>query len=140
MIVFDTNVVSELMREHPSPRVATWAQSQVKGQVCTTAVTVAEVRFGIERLPKGRRKDELAATADEIFAQLDNVVWPFDAAAAAAYADIVGHRERAGRPIEGFDAQIAAICRVRKADLATRDVGGFMDTGIRVLDPWQLGG
>lgn len=140
MIVLDSNVVSELMRERPSSTVVQWARSQVADEVCTTSVTVAEVRFGIERLPDGRRKDLLRSTADEIFTQLTDVVWPFDTKAAERYADIVARRERAGRPIDGFDAQIAAICHTRRADLATRDVSGFADTGIRVIDPWQFEG
>lgn len=140
MIVLDSHVVSELMRERPSSTVVQWARSQVADEVCTTSVTVAEVRFGIERLPNGRRKDLLRSTADEIFTQLTDVVWPFDTKAAERYADIVARRERAGRPIDGFDAQIAAICHTRRADLATRDVSGFADTGIRVIDPWQFEG
>lgn len=140
MIVLDSNVVSELMRERPSSTVVQWARSQVADEVCTTSVTVAEVRFGIERLPDGGRKDLLRSTADEIFTQLTDVVWPFDTKAAERYADIVARRERAGRPTDGFDAQIAAICHTRRADLATRHVSGFADTGIRVIDPWQFEG
>ena len=60
-------------------------------------------------------------------------VLPFDSAAARAYAEIVAHRRRLGRPISQFDAQIAAICRSRSAQLATRNVCDFVDTGIGVL-------
>jgi len=61
----------------------------------------------------------------------------FAAAAAASYAGIVSHRDRAGTPISGFDAQIAAICLIHGARLATRSVKDFQDTGIDIIDPWQ---
>ena len=61
---------------------------------------------------------------------------PFDAAAAPHYAEIASKRERSGKPISGFDALIAAICRSRSAALATRSVSDFDGTGIEIIDPW----
>lgn len=63
----------------------------------------------------------------------------FDAAAAAHHPLVVGRRDRAGLPIDGFDAQIAAICRTHGAALATRNVKDFADTGVDLIDPWQVG-
>lgn len=137
MIVVDTNVASELMRPSPSEAVRDWVSSQSAGELCTTAITVAEIRDGLERLAEGRRKDRLRAAADEVFTAFSEYVLPFDAGAAARYALIVSHRDRIGLPIEGFDAQIAAICRARGAILATRNVKDFRDTGIGLIDPWQ---
>ena len=137
MIVVDTNVVSELMRPSPAPQVREWVTAQRPDQLCTTAVTVAEIRYGLERLPGGRRKDSLLTTATEVFAAFSEFVQPFDADAAIWYATIVAHRDRLGLPIDGFDAQIAAICRTRGAALATRNAKDFRETGIDVIDPWQ---
>ena len=137
MIVVDTNVVSELMRKSPDPAVRDWVRAHPGRELCTTAVTLAEIRYGIERLPAGHRKDLLATTADDLFAAFEDQVLPFDAAAATRYAAIVARRDRAGRPIDGFDAQIAAICRAREAPLATRNVKDFEDAGIDIIDPWQ---
>jgi predicted nucleic acid-binding protein len=103
----------------------------------TTAITLAEIRYGIERLPDGRRKDVLRITTDNVFAAFEERVLPFDATAAVQYATIVSDRDRAGQPIDGFDAQIAAICRTRRAALATRNGKDFHGTGIDVIDPWQ---
>jgi predicted nucleic acid-binding protein len=136
MIVADTNVVSELMRPSPSPALRTWLSGQTAGDLYTTAITVAEIRYGLERLPSGRRKDRLRAAADEVFAALSEFVLPFDAGAAVHYARIVRHRDEAGLPIGRSDAQIAAICRARGAALATRNIKDFLDTGIEVIDPW----
>ena len=137
MIVVDTNVVSELMRPKPSSAVVTWVDSQMAGELYTTSVTVAEIRYGIERLPEGERRDLLAATAAEVFTTFAEHVLPFDLRAAARYGTIVAGRERAGAPITGFGAQIAAICQAHEATLATRNGKDFDGTGIEVLDPWQ---
>ena len=137
MIVVDTNVVSELMRSNPSPAVASWVDSQPASELYTTSITVAEIRYGIERLPEGERRDVLVATAAEVFTSFAEHVLPFDIRAAARYGRIVADRERAGAPITGFDAQIAAICQSHDATLATRNGKDFDGTSIEVLDPWQ---
>ncbi|MGH7744579.1 MAG: type II toxin-antitoxin system VapC family toxin [Candidatus Dormibacteria bacterium] len=136
MIVIDTNVVSEMMRDEPDRKVPAW--SETVGRLHTTAITLAQVDYGIARPPEGRRQDRLAATAAEVFADFDEVTVAFDARAARRYGDIVVGRERAGHPIATADAQIAAICAAREATLATRNTGDFDDTGIIVVDP--LGG
>ena len=139
MIIVDTNVVSELMRLSPDTRVRDWVNARAPGELYTTAVTVAEIRYGLERLPDGRRKESLLATATEVFAAFSEFIQPFDADAAAWYATIVAGRDRLGLPIDGFDAQIAAICRTRGAALATRNAKDFRETGIDVIDPWHEG-
>ncbi len=139
MIVVDTNVTSELMRPVPSPAVTAWVRARSATELYTTSITLAEVRYGIERLSDGRRKDLLRAMAEDVFSAFANHVLAFDATAAVDYARIVSSRDRAGAPIDGFDAQIAAICRVHGATLATRNVKDFHDTGIDVTDPWQAG-
>jgi toxin FitB len=93
------------------------------------------LRFGTA-LPDGRRKQVLLAAADDIFSTFEDQVLPVDAAAAEHYAAITSRRERAGKPIAGFDALIAAVCRCQSAALATRNVSDFDGTGIEVIDPW----
>ena len=137
MIVVDTNVVAELMRPSPALQVREWVTAQAPGELCTTAITIAEIRYGLERQADGRRKDSLLAAATEVFAAFSEYIQPFDAGAAIWYATIVAHRDRLGLPIDGFDAQIAAICRTRGAALATRNAKDFRDTGVDMIDPWQ---
>jgi toxin FitB len=137
VIIVDTNVVSELMRPSPSSQVRDWVSAQPPGELCTTAITVAEIRYGLERLADGRRKQSLLSAATEVFATFSDYIQPFDADAAIWYATIVARRDRLGLPIDGFDAQIAAICRIRGAALATRNAKDFRETGIDVIDPWQ---
>lgn len=137
MIVVDTNVTSELMKPAPSPVVVGWVRGHNATELYTTSITLAEISYGIGRLPDGRRKDLLAAAAEEVFSAFAEQILAFDTAAAMQYGPIVSHCEGAGAPIEGFDAQIASICRAHDATLATRNVKDFRDTGIAVVNPWR---
>jgi hypothetical protein len=138
MIIIDTNVASELMRPEPSELVQDWAAANAGAGLCLTAVTVAEIRYGLERLAEGRRKERMKAAAQDVFAAFSDHVLPFDADAAAHYAQVVTHRDALGLPIEGFDAQIAAICRTHDVALATRNTKDFLETGIDLINPWQV--
>ena len=138
MIVLDTNVVSELMRRAPEPEVVRWVDAFDETDVFITAVTAAELMYGVARLPEGRRKERLVVQVGALLAEdFANQVLPFDDLAAIQYADIVATRERSGRPISMADAQTAAICRQWSAGVATRNVGDFTDTGIQVVNPWH---
>ncbi len=139
MIVVDTNVASELMRPSPAVAVRDWVHSQDGRDLCTTAITVAEIRYGIERLPSGRRKEALKAAVAEVFGMFAEQILSFETAAAEQYALVVSYRDGLGLPIDGFDAQIAAICRARGAALATRNLADFQETGVDVINPWQAG-
>jgi predicted nucleic acid-binding protein len=136
VIILDTNIVSELMRQSPARTVADWSLSQDARDLFTTSVTLAEVRYGIERLPDGQRKAQLRAKAADIFFALADKVLPFDARAALRYATLMADRGRAGQPMAGFDAQIAAICLSYSATLATRNLKDFQQTGLDLINPW----
>ncbi len=139
MIVLDTNVLSELMRRRPTARVVRWVDKQEASGLAITAVTAAELLYGVARLAEGARKTELAAAAAALVREdFADRVLPFDAVAAAHYAELVAERERQGRPVSVSDGQIAAICRCRSACLATRNVRDFSDVGIELVDPWTL--
>ena len=138
MIFVDTNVISEVMRTEPNKSVLAWMDGLRRNDVGITAVSIAEILYGIGSLPEGKQTNKLleAATVvfDEYFAGL---IYPFDHLAAVEYADIVIRRVRMGNPISMPDAQIAAICRVSGADLATRNTKDFQNTGLALIDPWQ---
>jgi predicted nucleic acid-binding protein len=140
VIVLDTNVISELARQVPDPGALTWLDSLEISEVATTAVTAAELRYGVARLPDGHRKRELAVVIRGLLTEdFYGRVLPFDERASVRYADIVTGRKRIGRPIGVADAQIAAICRDSGAILATRNTADFEETGIELIDPWKLG-
>ena len=136
MIVLDTNVVSELMKESPDRAVWQWVQANLGEELCTTAITLAEIHDGIERLPGGRRRRQVRDAADEPFAFVEDEILSFTAEAAMAYPVVMRDRRRAGLPIEPMDAQIAAICLVESAALATRNTEDFARTGVELVNPW----
>ena len=138
MIILDTNVISELTRPVPDSGVIAWLDSQPAEETAVTAITVAELRYGVRRLPDGRRKAELSeAVSALVDTDFRGRVEAFDVLAAEQYADVVTIRERAGRPISTSDAQIAAICRVLNATLATRNTADFTGTGVDLINPWK---
>jgi toxin FitB len=140
VIVLDTSVISELARQVPDSGVLSWLDSLEVAEVATTAVTAAELRYGVARLPDGHRKRELAVVIRGILAEdFHGRVLPFDERASVRYADIVIGRERIGRPIGIADAQIAAICRDSEAILVTRNIADFEETGIELINPWKIG-
>ena len=137
MIVLDTNVVSELMRDEPHAEVIVWLDDRPTRELFVTAVTEAEVRTGIAFLPEGKRRRGIAEAADRVLGGLfAGRVLPFDSGTARVYAEIAAARRTAGRPLSLADGQIAAIARSRGMALATRNVRDFADTGVDLINPW----
>ena len=137
MIVLDTNVVSEVMRARPDARALRWLDAQSADDLWVTSITVAELLHGIARLPTGRRRRALAQAASEMLTDdLGGRCLDFDARAAVAYAALCAARERSGKPIHMADAQIAAICELHGAALATRNRRDFTGLQITLIDPW----
>lgn len=138
MIILDTNVLSEILRAVPAPRVVDWLAEQPRASVFTTTITQGEILYGLRVLPRGKRRDGLSAAAAKIFdIDLEDRVLSFDGAAANEFAEISASRRAAGRPIAQLDAQIAGITRSRGAQLATRNVGDFHSCGFDVINPWS---
>jgi hypothetical protein len=137
MIVLDTNVLSEAMRASPDPSVAAWLARQDANDLFMTSISAAEILLGIAILPEGRRKRDLQAAAEGIFALFASRMLPFDSIAAQSFPRIVATRRIAGRPINDFDAQIAAIAQSRGMSVATRNVADFEGIEIDLIDPWR---
>lgn len=138
MIILDTNVISELMREGTSPVVQEWARGQRREDLVTTTINVMELRAGIEKLLASRRRRELDAALDRTFNEFfDGRVLKFDLKAAYAAAEWQASRRRQGKTIPTTDAQIAGIAISRRIPIATRDVYDFEGLPIKVISPWD---
>ena len=137
IIVLDTNVVSELMRDDPDQVVVDWFDAQHTNSLSITTITQAEILTGIELLPGGRRKNNLFELANYFFTSIFiGRVLVFDSIAAFAYAEIFAQRQAIGRPIGQSDCQIAAIARSHEAAVATRNVTDFEGVGVELINPW----
>ena len=138
MILLDTNVLSELMRAKPAPQVLEWVDAQPAGDLVITSITVAEVLYGIARMPDGKRKQGLLGVASVMFDEdFAGNILPFDADAAVHYAEIAAETEAKGRIVDMADAQIAAIGRLHDAVIATRNIRHFQTLGVALVDPWS---
>ena len=138
MTVLDTNVVSELMKANPAPAVRKWMSHQSPDDLFISTIVMAEILYGIELLPKGKRRDGLLQEAEVVFERdFAGRVLVFDEQAARMFGSIVATRRIQGRPIGIPDGQIAAIARANGATLATRDTGDFEGCGVRLVNPWR---
>ena len=138
MIILDTDVMSELMRRERHPSVRAWLRAQSVEALATTTITLAEIGYGLARLPDGRRRFELEASFQTLVTRgLGRRVFDFDARAAQVYGEMVAARDAAGRPFRCFDGLIAAVARSRDATVATRNIAHFEASGVSLVDPWE---
>ena len=138
--ILDTNVVSELMRPSPFEIVANWVDRQISTGLYISTITEAELRYGTELLPEGRRKNGLLSTMEAMFREeFAGRILPFDRAAARAYAVIAATRRAAGLSVKHSDCQIAAIAYSVGASVVTRNVRDFEGCGVDVINPWSSG-
>jgi predicted nucleic acid-binding protein len=138
MIILDTNVVSELMRPAPERTVLRWFSGQSAEDLHVTAVTVAEILYGIELISSSRRRDVVRAGAEKMLGDVfaDRIL-TFEDRAARAFSQIASSRRRQGKPMSEMDAEIAAIVRIHGATLATRNPYVFEGCGVRLVNPWE---
>jgi toxin FitB len=138
VIILDTNVLSAAMRRDSDAIVIAWLDAQPVESIWTTAITVFEIRFGIEILAAGRRRQELDdAFAKALEEDFEGRVLPFDQTAARAAGAIAASQRLKGQPVEIRDILIAGIAAARQAMLATRNIRHFEATGIALIDPWS---
>lgn len=141
MIVLDTNVLSEVLKPTPSAACLGWLAAQHPSSIFTTAITQAEILYGISIMPPGKRRNGLLDAIEKMFSeQFDDRILPFDSEAAREYAPIITARRKMGRPMSQMDGMIAAIARSQDAALATRNTNDFEDCGMRLIDPWSATG
>ena len=139
MIVLDTNVISALMRKEPEKPVVKWLDAQPAASVWITAITVMEVRFGLQTMPKGRRQDALIRAFELMLkSMIEGRIASFDAEAGIQAAELMAQRKRTGRPAEVRDTMIAGIVLANRAALATRNTQHFEDLPVTVINPWKI--
>lgn len=140
MIILDTNVVSEAMRPEPDPGVLDWIQAQLLETLFLSAITVAELRAGIESSPEGRKKKILRENLESRFLPLfTGRVLGFDSSCTQAYAEIYAINKRVGSGVSLADALVAAIAATHVMSVATRDTRPFLSSGVAVINPWDFG-
>lgn len=138
MIVLDTNVISEAMRVEPLDLVMRWLGDQDPDSLFTTSITAAELRYGVAKMPSGRRRTDYERVVDAILQRdFSGRVLPFDAEAAAHYAAIASQSGMTRDDGSLFDAMIASIALRHGAPVATRNVRHFRPMNVSVINPWN---
>ena len=137
MTILDTNVVSEFMLRSPNPKVIGWLDKQSRSSLWTTAITIFEIRLGLEVMPSSKRRDLLNQRFDEVLARINEQIVPFDTEAAGRAASLMASRKMQGRPRDMRDTMIAGIVLSRRTSLATRNITHFDDISAPLIDPWN---
>lgn len=138
MIVLDTNVISELWKSAPAPQVLTWMDDQMIETLYLSAITVAELRFGVASMPAGRRQTTyMERLEQEVLPAFSGRVISFDPDASRAYCALMTRARNAGLAIGLADGCIAACAAARGLTVATRDTSPFEAAGISVINPWH---
>lgn len=136
MILLDSNIISALIQPTPDSAVVAWLGAQDIATLATTSITIAELRYGIELVPGGKRRADLIERFENFIDRgFRWAIWPFDADAAYAYGVLAAHLKSTGYH-PSFDTLIAAIARARDATIATRNVRDFAPTGVPVINPF----
>lgn len=138
MMLVDTNIISEMMKPFPSTKVIAWLDQQDVTQLFISTVTLAEISYGLNILPKGDRRTLLEVAFNKA---IKEAFYPrilsFDESAAYLYGKIMGYRKELGRPLSIADGQISSIARAHEFALATRNISDFIDCGIHLINPFE---
>lgn len=139
MIVLDTNVISELWKVTPDPSVLAWIDAQMVETLYLSAITVAELRFGLAAMPAGKRRAIYQERLEkEVLPAFASRILPFDLDASQAYADLMAQARAAGKAIGMADGYIAATAAAHGLMIATRDTGPFEAAGLNIINPWEM--
>ena len=139
MILLDTNVISEPLRKAPEARVVQWIDEQPLETLYLSAITVAELRYGVASLPTGKRRNGLHDSLEtRVLPLFAGRVLAFDLAASQIYADLMSKTRAAGFTISAADGYIAATAASSGMTVATRDTAAFDAAGVPVVNPWRL--
>lgn len=135
MIILDTNVVTEVLRD--GGQQIPWFRVQDSESLYISVTTLCEVTYGLERMPAGKRRDFTWQKWLALEPALRAVAFPVTSTIANMTGVLLAKREASGRRIELADAQIAATAAVHRAVVATRNVKDFEDLGLSLVNPWE---
>ncbi|TFL14058.1 type II toxin-antitoxin system VapC family toxin [Pusillimonas caeni] len=138
MIVLDTNVISELWKAEPDPNVMAWMDAQAIETLYLSAITVAELRFGLAAMPKGKRRTVFQDRMEQVVLPIfEGRVLAFDLDTSKTYAELMARARAEGKAIGNADGYIAATAATHRLIVATRDTSPFEAAGVEVINPWE---
>jgi predicted nucleic acid-binding protein len=135
--LLDTNAVSEWVKPRPDPGLISWMEAADEDRVFISVISVAELTYGVERLPAGKRRNRLGEwLRHELPLRFEGRILPIDAGVAEAWGKAVARSEAAGRPMSTMDAFLAATAEIHRLTLVTRNISDFPLLKA-VMNPWS---
>jgi predicted nucleic acid-binding protein len=135
--LLDTCVISELVAKQPNPAVVQWVDSIDENLLFLSAITIGEIKRGIEKLPDSSRKSALEDwLEDDLLIRFRDRILSIDAAVMLVWGQLAADLEKEGKPMPAVDSLIAATCLQGKLDLVTRNESDFVHSGVTVINPW----
>jgi toxin FitB len=136
--LLDTNVVSEWVKPRPNPGVIEWLSSADEDRLFLSVATLAELRYGVERLPAGRKSVQLQEWLEtELRSRFEGRVVAIDEAVAVLWGKLLAKADAAGRPLGAMDGFLAATAAAHQMTLVTRNQMDFSGAGIKTFNPWS---
>jgi predicted nucleic acid-binding protein len=136
MFLADTDLISEPRQKKPNPKVLQWLHDHDQ-DLLLSAITIGEIKKGIELYPDGRKKTELTAWFDGLLEDFADCVLPFTQAEALAWGTLYAKSQKAGRKPPSLDSLNASIALFHGFTLVTRNEADYAGTGVKVVNPWK---
>ncbi len=138
MIILDTNVVSEILKETPDPSVFAWVHGKNFSEFALSVISLAEIKYGFKKLPAGKRKAILENKFNKFLKRgFKNTILSFTEVEAEIYASLSAKRRALGLSVQELDMMIGATTLANNAMLATRNTKDFTSCEITLINPWQ---
>lgn len=138
MILLDTNVISEPWKPVPDEAVNAWLDAQAVETLFISAITIAELRFGIAAMPSGRRQTILRDRLEgEVLPHFSGRILSFDLTTSQFYSELMARARASGKAIGTADGYIAATAAANGLTISTRDTSPFEAAGVKVINPWS---
>lgn len=135
--LLDTNIVSEWIKPQPALGVIKWLAEADEDRVFLSVVTLAELRYGIERMPDGERRRRLHVwLKDELPVRFEGRILPVDRPVAEAWGQLLARSRAVGRTIAIMDGFLSATAEVHQMTMVTRNVSDFSDLRHPIVNPW----
>lgn len=135
-MLLDTNIISELWRDEQQANVLGWLDRQGQDRLFICTPVIAELNYGLERLPDSRRKQRLLEALDELLEGYRGRILSFDVGAAVYFGRVRAIRDRLGRSVATIDAMIASVALANSVPLVTRNTPDFTGLGLTLIDPF----
>jgi predicted nucleic acid-binding protein len=136
--LLDTCVISELVAKQPNSHVVQWVDSIDEDKLFLSAITIGEIKRGIERLADSSRKSALAEwLAGDLLIRFTDRILPIDTPVVLVWGQLTADLEKQGKRMPAIDSLIAATCLQGSLDLVTRNGSDFAHSGVTVINPWE---